>query len=157
MQSIANVLSDQRLVRSLGHDHLVMSQIKCEWGDLLGALSVHFTPLYRYKTQLVVACLNPIWAAEIRYFTPLILSKLQLIDATITGIKLVHQTPSVTPLVSQEPSSVLPLSSQIKTRIQSRLSMGFRWCQQCHDVLTDTGTCVFCRCEQVNDRPIASD
>lgn len=147
VKSIASVLTDQRLIRSLGHDHAVLTQIKCDWDALLGKLSIHFTPLYCYKNQLVVACLNPIWATEIRYFTPLILSKLQLINPSITGIKLTHQLLSSHPSVVPHSSLGLSLQSQISDTIQSKLAKGFNWCQRCHDVLTDTGTCTFCRCE----------
>jgi len=145
---LRNIMGDDRWLKPLHHQTAIMRQIQLHWSDVMGALSTHFTADYIYKTDLVITACNPVWAAEIRYFTPMIVSKLQAFDPTITGLRVRMASPPRDALSVDSGQRVTngSLLDVIRQDIEFKLANGFTWCRVCQAVLTKEESCVFCRC-----------
>jgi len=152
MQPLRNIMGEERWLKPLINHAVVLRQIRLNWHDVMGTLSPHFTPDYLYQSDLVITANNPIWAAEIRYFTPMIVSKLQAFDPGITGLKVRMASPRRDSVRAHSGVSVAKgsLSDVIRQDIESKLAKGLSWCCQCQSVLTDEGACVFCRCQPLS-------
>lgn len=152
MHPLRNIMGEERWLKPLINHTQVLRQIRLNWSEVMGALSPHFTADYLFKSELVITAHNPVWAAEIRYFTPMIVLKLQSFDPGITGLRVKMASsrpdgvlPSTTPTVAD-----VPLPDLIRRDIESKLAKGFVWCPVCQSVLTQSASCLFCRCESAS-------
>lgn len=158
MDPILDIVARDKFLGKLAKHHQIVSTLKQASQKILGQLHATIRIVDIREACLIFETENPIWVSEIRRYEKMILQRtFQVLSASfgkeypqISRIKLILSRSVSTPInriqhAGYNVNKAVDLETLILEENKKKVQSGWRWCQSCEDVLTETDVCAFCR------------